>query len=111
MIVIFIILLINIILMYKFNYIIFHKGCLDGFSSFIILHHLNLIMDNAMIHPDVPSSKYPPKNLQGKDVIIMDVAYKSNVLKEIVSQSNSVLFIDHHTSIKDEISLLKKTMM
>lgn len=86
----------------KFNYIIFHKGCLDGFSSFIILYKSHNITKDAHIYPDIPSTNTIPDDITNKDVIIMDVAYKYNVLNEIVKRSKSVLYIDHHITSYEE---------
>ena len=58
-----------------YNYVIFHKGCNDGFASFIILNKSKLISNDAIIYQDVPSAKSVPQRITGKDVIIMDVAY------------------------------------
>jgi len=91
-----------------YNYIIFHKKCLDGFTGFLILHKTKLIDKNAKIYPDVPSASYSPENINGKDVIIIDVAYKYNVLKDIISKARSVLFIDHHVTIHDDVKKLQK---
>lgn len=91
----------------KYNYIIYHRGCYDGFSSFIILNKSGLIDENAIIFPDVPSAKFPPKGIEDKDVIIMDTAYKYDILKEIFRSSKSVTFIDHHVTIHDDVIKLK----
>lgn len=91
-----------------YNYAIYHKNCLDGFSSLIILLKSNKIAEDSIIHGDMPSVEKPPKNIDGKDVIIMDVAYKYDVLKEIVSKAKSVVFIDHHITIKNDVEQLRK---
>lgn len=96
--------------MHNYDFIIFHKGCLDGFSSFIVLNTTKYIHDNAIIHPDVPSASYPPTNIDDKHIIIMDVAYKYNVLKEIVNRAKSVVFIDHHVTIHDDVKKIKSEM-
>lgn len=91
-----------------YNYIIFHKKCLDGFTGFLILHKTKLIHKNAKIYPDVPSASYSPDNINGKDVIIIDVAYKYNILKDIILKARSVLFIDHHITIHEDVKKLQK---
>lgn len=91
-----------------YDYVIFHKGCFDGFSSFIILQNTRYISKNAIIYPDVPSAKTPPPNVSGKNVIIMDVAYKVDILKIIIDEAKSVTFIDHHITIHDDVTELKK---
>lgn len=94
--------------MKKYNYVIFHKGCYDGFSSFIILDKSGMIDKDAIIYPDVPSAKISPKNIENKNVIIMDTAYSYDILKNIFELSDSVTFIDHHVTIKDDVSKLTK---
>lgn len=94
--------------MNKYNYVIYHRGCYDGFSSFIILDKSGMISDDAVIYPDVPSAKLPPKGIEDKNVIIMDTAYKYDVLKEIFRSAKSVTFIDHHVTIRDDVIKLKE---
>ena len=85
----------------KYNYVIYHKKCPDGFTGFFLLHQSGLIDANAKIMPDVPSAKFPPNDVHG-NVIIVDVAYKHDVLEQIIKSSDNVLFIDHHMTIRDE---------
>lgn len=91
-----------------YNYVIFHKKCPDGFSGFFILHKSKLIHKNAMIFPDVPSAKFAPNNIEDKDIIIIDVAYKYDVLRTIIIKAKSVLFIDHHITIRNDVIKLEK---
>jgi len=90
-----------------YNYVIFHKKCPDGFTGFVILHNSGLIDRNAKIMPDVPSAKQPPSDING-DVIIIDVAYKYDILEQIIKRANSVIFIDHHITIRNDVLKLKE---
>jgi oligoribonuclease NrnB/cAMP/cGMP phosphodiesterase (DHH superfamily) len=92
----------------KYNYVIYHKNCTDGFSGFIVLHKSGNIDNDAMILADVPSSKTVPQDINNKDIIIIDVAYNYNILKEIVKLAKSVVFIDHHITIKEDVEKIKK---
>ena len=74
----------------QFNYIIFHRGCLDGFSGFFVCYTSGRLTDNVQIYSDVPSSKRVPPNIDGKDVIIVDVAYKKEILERGGNVSNIV---------------------
>lgn len=91
-----------------YNYVIFHKKCLDGFTGLLILHKTKLIHKDAKILPDVPSAQYSPDKIEGKDIIIIDVAYKYKVLKDIIMKASSVLFIDHHVTIREDVVKLEK---
>lgn len=94
----------------KYNYVIYHKNCIDGFTSFFILYKSGLIDKKAIIYPDVPSAKTTPPNIDGKNVISMDVAYKKDVLKEMFSRVKSMVFLDHHITIHNDVIELKKTL-
>ena len=87
----------------KYNYVIYHKRCFDGFTGFLILHQSKQIDRHALIYPDVPSATSIPQSLEGKNVIIIDCAYKYNILKEIVRKAKHVTFIDHHITIYEDI--------
>jgi len=91
-----------------YNYVIFHKKCPDGFTGFFLLHKSNQIHKSALIYPDVPSAKNTPPNIDNKDLIIIDVAYKYNVLQDIISKAKSVLFIDHHITIRNDVLKLEE---
>jgi oligoribonuclease NrnB/cAMP/cGMP phosphodiesterase (DHH superfamily) len=90
----------------NFNYAIYHKNCPDGFSSLMVLLKAKRISKDGIIYHDVPSASYPPKEIDNKDIIIMDVAYKYNVLREIFERAKSVVFIDHHVTIIDDVKKL-----
>jgi len=90
-----------------FDYVIYHRNCLDGFASFFLLHHKNLIDENAIIYPDQPSSKMVPPNITDKKVIIIDVAYGIDVLKEISEKASYLFFIDHHITTFNNIQDVK----
>ena len=87
----------------SFNYVIFHKNCMDGFAGFIVLSNSGYIDNNASIYPDVPSANNPPPNVTGKNVIIIDVAYKKHVLEQIFDKAQRVVFIDHHQTIRNDV--------
>lgn len=91
-----------------FNYAIYHRSCLDGFSGFFVAHTSGRLTKDVIIYPDVPSTKMVPPDINGKDVIIIDVAYRKEVLEEIIKHAKSVVFIDHHVSIADDVEELKK---
>jgi hypothetical protein len=90
----------------KYDYVIYHKGCLDGFTGFIILTMTNTIKHDALIYPDQPYSKELPPNIKNKNIIIIDVAYKKEILEQIFAVAKKVTFIDHHDSISEDVKTL-----
>jgi len=90
-----------------YDYIIYHKNCLDGFSAYFILTKTGLILKHDyFVYPDQPSAKEIPPNVKGHNIIILDVAYKSDVLEGIIEQAKSVIHIDHHITIRDDVMRL-----
>jgi len=91
----------------KYDYIIYHRNCFDGFSGFYLFMKSKLWIPKPIVFPDVPSSKKIPPNINGKNVIIIDVAYDASVIKKISELANKILFIDHHVTIQEDIKKLK----
>ncbi len=92
----------------KYNYIIYHKNCIDGFGGFFLINKANKLEKNAIIYADVPSSKTIPPKISGKNIIIIDVAYSYDILEKIFMLGKNVLFIDHHITTKDYSHKLAK---
>ena len=90
-----------------FDYIIYHDNCFDGFTGFYLFMKTNKWNKNPIVYPDYPSSTKIPPNITGKNIIIIDVAYSANIVKQIADEANMILFIDHHVSIADDIQNLK----
>lgn len=91
-----------------FNLIIYHKGCNDGFGSAAIAFKFlkmekgeNWVNDNVIFHPAYHGSK--PPNYEGKDVLILDYSYDSEVMKDIQENSKSLFIIDHHKTAYDRL--------
>ena len=92
----------------KFNYVIYHKNCLDGFAAFFLLHEAKKIEKTALIYPDVPSAKRYPPGIENKNILIVDVAYANDIIRDIIIKANSVTFIDHHITIHEGMKDLAK---
>lgn len=96
-----------------FNLIIYHKGCNDGFGSAAIAYKFlkmekgqNWVEDNVTFHPASHGSK--PPNYEGKDVLILDYSYDSEVMKDIQQNSKSLFVIDHHKTAYDRLEDISK---
>ena len=91
----------------KYNYIIYHKKCLDGFTGFYLFMKSNKWEKNPIVYSDIPSAKNVPPNIDNKNVIIIDVAYNPDILQKIINKANKVLYIDHHETHIDKIKKMK----
>ena len=89
-----------------YDYIIYHKNCMDGFTGFYIFMKTKSWKPKPFVYPDVPSTKEIPPDIKDKNVIVIDVAYKPDILKQIAKLANKVLFIDHHITIRDDVQSL-----
>jgi oligoribonuclease NrnB/cAMP/cGMP phosphodiesterase (DHH superfamily) len=87
----------------KYNYIIFHKNCVDGFTGFYLFTKTKKFESKPIVYPDHPSATEIPPDIDGKKIIIIDVAYKPSILKQIGDRAEKVLFLDHHKSHEKEI--------
>lgn len=94
----------------KFNYVLFHNPCFDGFLSFVLLRETNLLVkDNLYIRGIAPDTKRVPPNVKNKNIIIIDLNLDKNVLLEIIRDANHVLYIDHHPNDHSKIKHPKFT--
>ena len=90
-----------------FDVIIYHSNCVDGFSSFYCFWKFKLLKNNFRAIIDKPSATECPNGLENKDVVIVDVAYKNDIILKITNKAKSVLFIDHHKTIIDDVQQIK----
>jgi uncharacterized protein len=91
----------------KFNYIIYHDNCIDGFTGFYLFMKTDAWEPKPIVYPDQPHSKNVPPDIAGKNVIIIDVAYSPEILREIMKLANKFLFIDHHVTLYEDIKNFK----
>jgi len=90
-----------------FDYVVYHKNCFDGFTGFYLFTKTKKLAKDIIVYPDVPSATNPPPDINGKNIIVIDVAYKPEIVKKIAERAKMLLFIDHHKTIAKEIKNLK----
>ena len=91
----------------KFNYIIYHKNCMDGFTGFFLFMKTKLWEPKPIVYPDQPHATLVPPDIDDKNVIIIDVAYNAEIIAQISARANKFLFIDHHITIRDDVKKLQ----
>ncbi len=82
----------------EYDFVIYHKNCLDGYTAYLVLYSSGKIAKNAIINPDVPYTIEIPENVKDKNVIILDVSYSKHILTGIIDLAKHVTYIDHHIS-------------
>lgn len=90
----------------KYDYIIYHKNCFDGFTGFFLFLKTKKWTKNPYVYPDNPFASQAPPDIENKNIIVIDVAYKAEIINEIANKANKLLFIDHHVSIKEDVNNL-----
>lgn len=81
-----------------FDYVIYHRNCLDGFSSLLVAY-MGGLFDSRRIwfHTIAPNDTRPPPHLSGTNrVLIMDVNMQASTVSAIVNNASKVLMVDHH---------------
>lgn len=78
-----------------FDFVIYHKNCYDGFTSFVVAKMSGKIADDAIILPYSPSFDCPTK-IENKNILMLDIALKKEVIEEICKKASKVTYIDHH---------------
>lgn len=81
--------------------VVYHQSCLDGFTAAWIYHKKH---PNAMFIPASHGSR--PPEVEGKEVTIVDFAYKEQELLGIKSKAVSLKVLDHHASAADALKHL-----
>ncbi len=87
------------------NFVIYHADCNDGFGAAWSAWKLlgNKAEYHAAKHGDLPP------DVSGKNVAILDFSYKNNIIKDMISQANSLIVIDHHKSAMIELHDIANT--
>jgi oligoribonuclease NrnB/cAMP/cGMP phosphodiesterase (DHH superfamily) len=78
---------------------VYHANCADGFAAAWVVRKYFGEVD---FHPGVYQD--PPPDVTGRDVILVDFSYKSDVLREMAEKARSILVLDHHASAAIEFA-------
>ena len=78
---------------------LYHGSCLDGFGAAWAV--------NYALHGDVElvpcTYGEDPPSTAGRDVLMVDFAYKWPVMERIGKEAHSLLVLDHHVSAQDDL--------
>lgn len=90
-------------------YVIYHAGCMDGFTAAWVCHkYFKETPTNIKYIPGVYQEK--PKDENGNEIIfknssiyLVDFSYKKDYLKELLDNNNKLVIIDHHKSAYEDL--------
>lgn len=81
--------------MEQYDYVIYCQDSIDAFTSFILLTQHKLIKNKSIIYPDTPFTKYTPPDIENKNIIIIALPYKRNIMIDIIKKCKQLLYIDN----------------
>lgn len=82
--------------------ILYHKQCLDGFTSAWIA---NLYFGSKAEYIPLVHQTPMPRNLAGKEVYMIDFCYNADAMEKIKNIASKVVVIDHHISQKEAMKI------
>jgi uncharacterized protein len=88
----------------KFDIVIYHKGCQDGFASAYVAH--KVLGNNAKY---VPMSYYEKISFyKNKKILVCDFSFEEEIVKKLLKNKNSVYIIDHHKTAVEKLKNISK---
>lgn len=84
----------------QFDHIIYHAGCMDGFTSAYLLREQNM---SATIHEGYYGDAIPT-GIDGKNVVMADFSYLRDDVVEIASKADYVVVLDHHQTALEHLT-------
>lgn len=84
--------------------VIYHGGCVDGFTSAFCCY-----LYNKENNPSKEVAYYPagfdesPPDVTGKNVLICDFSYKYHVLSDMLKKANKLAILDHHKTAEADL--------
>lgn len=85
--------------------VIYHHNCADGFGAAWVFHHHHRRQVTHRPYPEFIGGRYgyPPPDVTGRDVFLVDFSYKRPVIEDMLAKAASVTLIDHHKTAIDEL--------
>jgi oligoribonuclease NrnB/cAMP/cGMP phosphodiesterase (DHH superfamily) len=84
----------------KDTVILYHKDCLDGFTSAWVAWKK---YKNKATYIPVEHNSSPPEELVGKKLFFIDFCYPKDTMDTLAKKNVSITIIDHHISAKNTI--------
>lgn len=86
---------------------IYHANCTDGFgAAWVVKEYCKRNGIEVEFYPGVYNNE--PPDVCGRDVLLVDFSYKSDVILEMARKANSITIIDHHKSAIEGLGVLAR---
>jgi len=84
---------------------IYHHGCADGVAAaWAVLEYHREREIEVDLHPGIYGEA--PPDVTDRDVIMVDFSYKRDVLLQLAEQARSILILDHHKTVLEDLAPL-----
>lgn len=81
---------------------IYHGNCADGFGAAWAVR--KALGDAVEFHAGIYQD--PPPDVAGRDVLMVDFAYKRPVIEEMAQKASSITVLDHHKTSQEDLEAL-----
>lgn len=89
----------------SFDYIVYHRNCLDGFSSLLVAYAAGLFAPKVWFNTIAPNEDNMPHITKDHRVLVMDLNLRFEVVQKLVDSAQHVFMVDHHPN-KDQAKIL-----
>lgn len=94
----------NKIRLYSYDMCIYHKHCLDGFTSFYIIKQYG---NNPNILPVPMQHNESVSSLKGDSVLLIDICFNEEKMMTLMKNFSKITVVDHHIQAKTLYDKLK----
>ena len=84
---------------HKYNIVIYHKACNDGFASAYIAY--KVLGNNAKYIPLSYYDKVP--TFKNKNILVCDFSFDAKIAKKLIKKKNKIFFLDHHKTALEKL--------
>lgn len=92
----------------SFQVVLYHGNCSDGFSAAWVARHYafhNCLEEPVCIPINHDGVYNFPEEVDGKDVLVLDLSFPVEKMLELKNRANSVFVIDHHLTAPERCIL------
>lgn len=88
---------------------IYHKNCLDGFGAAWCVYNAHRESNKQITYAAFSyGEELPIPMISGKEVIIVDFSFPLEVMKDILRNCTSLIWLDHHKTAQEIVPAVQK---
>lgn len=84
--------------------IIAHAACRDGFAAAWVARHYLLSKDRTVeVYFAYHNTEPPWEQIKGRNVYVLDFAYKRSLMDKIAKEAKTITVLDHHKTAEEDL--------